>query len=72
MERDLLLDILERKATLLARPEQGWIETLSQAAAALVAGVDGRWAPGGVLQLRAGLAWAGDELRAARATAPGS
>jgi len=58
MDSDILMDILERKAALLARPGQDWTESVAAAAAALVAGVDGRWAPGGVWQLRAGLAQA--------------
>lgn len=64
MERDILVDILERKALLLTRPGQGWNETVARATSALLAGVDGRWPPGGVWQLRAGLARAGAALRA--------
>lgn len=64
MDRDILLDILERKAALLTRPGRGWNETVALAASALLAGVDGRQAPGGVWQLRADLARAGAALRA--------
>lgn len=58
MDTDILQDILERKAALLARPGQSWSESVTQAAAALVADVAGRWSPGGVWQLRSGLAQA--------------
>lgn len=64
MDNDILLDILERKAALLTQPGQPWTETVSRAMTALVAGVDGRWPPGGVWQLRAGLARAGAILQA--------
>ena len=72
MERDILLDILERKAALLARPGRGWTETVSLAAAALMAGVNGRWPPAGLWQLQAGLARAGAVLRASPPEAAGA
>ena len=62
MERDILVEILERAAHTRKSPGQDWAETVSQAVQALVAGLDGRWGPAAVMGLRADLARAEREL----------
>jgi hypothetical protein len=62
MERDILVDILERKARLLSGPSRGWAEAVSLAVRTLLDGVDGRWAPARVMRLRADLVRAEREL----------